>query len=53
MPQLNPNPWFLIMILSWMSLIIITLPKMIKHEPTNPISHLPQEKQTMAWNWPW
>nr|ANH55810.1 ATP synthase F0 subunit 8 [Grandisonia alternans]ANH55847.1 ATP synthase F0 subunit 8 [Grandisonia alternans] len=53
MPQLNPNPWFLIMILSWAILMIITLPKTIKHKPTNPISQLTLEKQTTTWNWPW
>nr|ANH55775.1 ATP synthase F0 subunit 8 [Grandisonia alternans] len=53
MPQLNPNPWFLIMILSWVILMTITLPKTIKHKPTNPISQQTLEKQTMTWNWPW
>nr|ACS37083.1 ATP synthase F0 subunit 8 [Grandisonia alternans]ANH55785.1 ATP synthase F0 subunit 8 [Grandisonia larvata] len=53
MPQLNPNPWFLIMILSWTILMTIMLPKLIKHTPTNPIPQSILHKQIMTWNWPW
>nr|ACS37148.1 ATP synthase F0 subunit 8 [Praslinia cooperi] len=52
MPQLNPNPWFLIMALSWV-ILISTMPKIIKHEPTNPISQPLQQEQYTAWTWPW
>nr|USH58394.1 ATP synthase F0 subunit 8 [Cyclopsitta melanogenia] len=54
MPQLNPNPWFSIMIMSWLTFSLIIQPKMLSFTPTN----LPTNKTLMTtknnpWIWPW
>nr|YP_009944086.1 ATP synthase F0 subunit 8 [Formicarius rufipectus]QOD95930.1 ATP synthase F0 subunit 8 [Formicarius rufipectus] len=54
MPQLNPNPWFFIMLISWLTLSLLLQPKLLAYNPTNS----PRNKTytTMAstpWNWPW
>nr|WMN14138.1 ATP synthase F0 subunit 8 [Diplophos taenia]BBG74400.1 ATPase subunits 8 [Diplophos taenia] len=53
MPQLNPSPWFAILLFSWLVFLIILPPKVLAHtfpgEPT-----LGTEKtKTEPWNWPW
>nr|AEF01355.1 ATPase subunit 8 [Adelomyia melanogenys]AEF01361.1 ATPase subunit 8 [Adelomyia melanogenys]AEF01365.1 ATPase subunit 8 [Adelomyia melanogenys] len=54
MPQLNPNPWLFIMILSWLTFSLIIQPKLLSFTPTN----IPSEKtststKTLPWPWPW
>nr|YP_010230728.1 ATP synthase F0 subunit 8 [Cacatua alba]QSV10405.1 ATP synthase F0 subunit 8 [Cacatua alba] len=54
MPQLNPNPWLSIMIMTWLTLSLIIQPKMLPFTPTNP----PTNKTTLTtktnpWTWPW
>nr|YP_009519835.1 ATP synthase F0 subunit 8 [Picumnus innominatus]ARB52435.1 ATP synthase F0 subunit 8 [Picumnus innominatus] len=54
MPQLNPHPWFFIMILSWLPLTQIIQPKLLSFTHTN----LPSNKaltptKTTPWTWPW
>nr|YP_010238471.1 ATP synthase F0 subunit 8 [Turnix tanki]QTE20527.1 ATP synthase F0 subunit 8 [Turnix tanki] len=54
MPQLNPNPWFLIMLASWLTFSLIIQPKLLSFTSTNPLSnktHMPQK--TSPWTWPW
>nr|YP_007374564.1 ATP synthase F0 subunit 8 [Boulengerula boulengeri]ACS37005.1 ATP synthase F0 subunit 8 [Boulengerula boulengeri] len=54
MPQLNPNPWFMIMIVSWLTLLLILCPKTVKHKPMNTIHHnINDIKHSIPWNWPW
>nr|YP_009271637.1 ATP synthase F0 subunit 8 [Scincella vandenburghi]ANX10361.1 ATP synthase F0 subunit 8 [Scincella vandenburghi] len=54
MPQLNPAPWFFIMLLSWVTLLLIFKMKILfltpLDNPTTP-SHLAHH--TTPWNWPW
>nr|YP_010235115.1 ATP synthase F0 subunit 8 [Streptopelia tranquebarica]QTC30687.1 ATP synthase F0 subunit 8 [Streptopelia tranquebarica] len=54
MPQLNPNPWFSIMLLSWLTFSLIIQPKLLSFTPTNPPSSktLITTKPT-PWAWPW
>nr|AYN73521.1 ATP synthase F0 subunit 8 [Malacoptila fusca] len=54
MPQLNPNPWFYIMLASWTTLAFIIQPKLIAFTSTNPPSDkaAPATK-TSPWSWPW
>nr|YP_003735083.1 ATP synthase F0 subunit 8 [Chimaera fulva]ADI57844.1 ATP synthase F0 subunit 8 [Chimaera fulva] len=54
MPQLNPNPWFLILLFSWAIFLTILPNKINKHTFTNKpmINNLPSPK-TNNWNWPW
>nr|ABQ65592.1 ATP synthase F0 subunit 8 [Phapitreron amethystinus] len=54
MPQLNPNPWFFIMLLSWLTFSLIVQPKLLSFTTTNP----PNNKtlttmKTTPWTWPW
>nr|YP_007624427.1 ATP synthase F0 subunit 8 [Antigone rubicunda]ACN53726.1 ATP synthase F0 subunit 8 [Antigone rubicunda] len=56
MPQLNPNPWFLIMLTSWLIFSLIIQPKLLPFTPTNSPSNLPTSTtitKTMPWTWPW
>nr|YP_009944229.1 ATP synthase F0 subunit 8 [Cinclus mexicanus]QOD96086.1 ATP synthase F0 subunit 8 [Cinclus mexicanus] len=54
MPQLNPGPWFFIMITSWLTLSLIIQPKLVSFISANPPSNLKSETQkTIPWNWPW
>nr|BBK07889.1 ATPase subunit 8 [Cynoglossus robustus]BBK07902.1 ATPase subunit 8 [Cynoglossus interruptus] len=53
MPQLNPNPWFLIWLSSWL-IFLLTMPSLIiMFKPLN----LPAKSQTInplnSWHWPW
>nr|BAX90083.1 ATPase subunit 8 [Peltocephalus dumerilianus] len=54
MPQLNPEPWLLILCTSWLTLITILQPKIKSHLTTN----MTQSKNyktnlTSPWTWPW
>nr|YP_138283.1 ATP synthase F0 subunit 8 [Ichthyophis bannanicus]AAT07877.1 ATP synthase subunit 8 [Ichthyophis bannanicus] len=53
MPQLNPSPWFLIFLLSWVVLTTSIAVKTMKHQPVNDISTENQTKAQSPWNWPW
>nr|BBC28321.1 ATPase subunit 8 [Encrasicholina punctifer]BBC28360.1 ATPase subunit 8 [Encrasicholina punctifer]BBC28373.1 ATPase subunit 8 [Encrasicholina punctifer] len=54
MPQLNPAPWFFILILSWLTFLIILPPKILAHEFTNEPTVMGAEKpKPESWNWPW
>nr|BAU25928.1 ATP synthase F0 subunit 8 [Varanus salvator]BAU25941.1 ATP synthase F0 subunit 8 [Varanus salvator komaini] len=53
MPQLNPNPWFLIMALTWLSLTLLFLTKLLLTTLTNPPSPHLNTPSTPNWTWPW
>nr|UWM72363.1 ATP synthase subunit 8 [Vireo gilvus] len=54
MPQLNPNPWFFIMITSWLTYSLIIQPKILAFTSTNPPTRKePTTSATTPWNWPW
>nr|ABA39013.1 ATP synthase F0 subunit 8 [Parabuteo leucorrhous]ADA58087.1 ATP synthase F0 subunit 8 [Parabuteo leucorrhous]ADA58091.1 ATP synthase F0 subunit 8 [Parabuteo leucorrhous] len=54
MPQLNPTPWFPIMMLSWLTFTLIIQPKLLSFIPTNTPSTMPNTTiHTPSWNWPW
>nr|YP_009034405.1 ATP synthase F0 subunit 8 [Dactyloptena orientalis]BAO84736.1 ATPase subunit 8 [Dactyloptena orientalis] len=54
MPQLNPSPWFLILIFSWLVFLTIIPPKMLSHNllnhpnPSDSVSYSAE-----PWHWPW
>nr|YP_009363992.1 ATP synthase F0 subunit 8 [Hemilepidotus gilberti]APC62403.1 ATP synthase F0 subunit 8 [Hemilepidotus gilberti] len=54
MPQLNPAPWFAILIFSWLVLLVVIPPKVVAHifqnEPTLQGAETPK---TESWIWPW
>nr|YP_009048826.1 ATP synthase F0 subunit 8 [Ixobrychus flavicollis]AHN95893.1 ATP synthase F0 subunit 8 [Ixobrychus flavicollis]AID52452.1 ATP synthase F0 subunit 8 [Ixobrychus flavicollis] len=54
MPQLNPNPWFLIMLVSWAVFSLIIQPKLLSFTTINPFStKLKMTTKTTSWTWPW
>nr|YP_001816860.1 ATP synthase F0 subunit 8 [Arapaima gigas]AAM08973.1 ATPase subunit 8 [Arapaima gigas]AAM08977.1 ATPase subunit 8 [Arapaima gigas]AAM08981.1 ATPase subunit 8 [Arapaima gigas]AAM08985.1 ATPase subunit 8 [Arapaima gigas]AAM08989.1 ATPase subunit 8 [Arapaima gigas] len=54
MPQLNPTPWFLVLLFSWMVLLVIIPPKVMHHHFTgDPTHHSAKEQTQTPWNWPW
>nr|YP_010234376.1 ATP synthase F0 subunit 8 [Gallotia atlantica]QTA72529.1 ATP synthase F0 subunit 8 [Gallotia atlantica] len=53
MPQLNPTPWFLIFVLTWTTLLIIMLPKILNLFPTTQATYNQKNNFTTNWNWPW
>nr|YP_010248599.1 ATP synthase F0 subunit 8 [Abramites hypselonotus]QTS03710.1 ATP synthase F0 subunit 8 [Abramites hypselonotus] len=54
MPQLNPSPWFMILLFSWLVLITIIPLKIMKHTITNdPTMLAAMQPEIEPWNWPW
>nr|YP_006883750.1 ATP synthase F0 subunit 8 [Gnorimopsar chopi]AFS65695.1 ATP synthase F0 subunit 8 [Gnorimopsar chopi] len=54
MPQLNPNPWFFIMLTSWLTFSLIIQPKILTFVSMNPPSKKPPAApSTTPWTWPW
>nr|WNH20975.1 ATP synthase F0 subunit 8 [Gymnothorax zonipectis] len=54
MPQLNPNPWFMILVFSWLVFILIAPTKVMSHTFNNEPNPRTTETTTAnPWNWPW
>ncbi|YP_009057580.1 ATP synthase F0 subunit 8 (mitochondrion) [Passer montanus] len=54
MPQLNPNPWFFIMLSSWLTFSLIIQPKLLSFVSMNPPSRKSTTiPNTTPWTWPW
>nr|BAV71423.1 ATPase subunit 8 [Eirmotus octozona] len=54
MPQLNPGPWFAILMFSWLVFLIILPNKILNHTPPNEPTPINAKKhKTESWNWPW
>nr|AAM70750.1 ATP synthase 8 [Pheucticus ludovicianus] len=54
MPQLNPNPWFFIMLISWVTYSMIIQPKILTFVSMNSPSNKPlATPKTTPWPWPW
>nr|ADL09088.1 ATP synthase F0 subunit 8 [Turtur tympanistria] len=54
MPQLNPNPWFFIMLLSWLAFSLMIQPKLLSFTTTNsPSNKSLVITKTAPWTWPW
>nr|ABS00701.1 ATPase subunit 8 [Aplonis minor]ABS00703.1 ATPase subunit 8 [Aplonis panayensis] len=54
MPQLNPGPWFFIMLTSWLTFSLIIQPKLLSFITMNPPSNkTPETPKTTPWTWPW
>nr|AAU20647.1 ATP synthase F0 subunit 8 [Nototriton abscondens] len=52
MPQLNPGPWFLIMLMSWFIYMII-MPKTQDMNMLNEPNMKNDKSNTQPWHWPW
>nr|YP_010691201.1 ATP synthase F0 subunit 8 [Stercorarius skua]WBU93302.1 ATP synthase F0 subunit 8 [Stercorarius pomarinus]ABD58887.1 ATP synthase F0 subunit 8 [Stercorarius skua]WBU93328.1 ATP synthase F0 subunit 8 [Stercorarius skua]WBU93406.1 ATP synthase F0 subunit 8 [Stercorarius skua]WBU93419.1 ATP synthase F0 subunit 8 [Stercorarius pomarinus] len=56
MPQLNPNPWFLIMLAAWLIFTLTIQPKLLSFTSTNLPSNsnkTPMTTKITPWTWPW
>nr|YP_009368339.1 ATP synthase F0 subunit 8 [Gallinago stenura]ARK36833.1 ATP synthase F0 subunit 8 [Gallinago stenura]ASS30590.1 ATP synthase F0 subunit 8 [Gallinago stenura] len=54
MPQLNPNPWFFIMLMSWLTFSLLIQPKLLSLTSTNtPTNKTTTTTKTTSWTWPW
>nr|BBH37205.1 ATPase subunit 8 [Priolepis semidoliata] len=54
MPQLNPAPWFSILVFSWLVIFILVLPLTLAHTTNNePSTQNPSTLKTQPWTWPW
>nr|YP_002265631.1 ATP synthase F0 subunit 8 [Chilomycterus reticulatus]WMI34940.1 ATP synthase F0 subunit 8 [Chilomycterus reticulatus]WNH18621.1 ATP synthase F0 subunit 8 [Chilomycterus schoepfii]BAG72064.1 ATPase subunit 8 [Chilomycterus reticulatus]BDD17443.1 ATP synthase F0 subunit 8 [Chilomycterus reticulatus] len=54
MPQLNPAPWFAILVFSWLVFLTILPPKILAHSfPNEPTTQSAEKPKTESWTWPW
>nr|YP_009348947.1 ATPase subunit 8 [Semotilus atromaculatus]AUW54347.1 ATP synthase F0 subunit 8 [Semotilus atromaculatus]AUW54360.1 ATP synthase F0 subunit 8 [Semotilus atromaculatus]UZC54326.1 ATP synthase F0 subunit 8 [Semotilus atromaculatus]UZC54337.1 ATP synthase F0 subunit 8 [Semotilus atromaculatus]UZC54412.1 ATP synthase F0 subunit 8 [Semotilus atromaculatus] len=54
MPQLSPDPWFAILVFSWITFITIIPTKILNHTaPNEPTPMSEETHKTESWDWPW
>nr|AKJ76918.1 ATP synthase F0 subunit 8 [Uma notata] len=54
MPQLNPSPWFLILLMTWAMLMVVFLNKTLNLIlPNSPTKQESETKHLTPWTWPW
>nr|YP_001491426.1 ATP synthase F0 subunit 8 [Doederleinia berycoides]BAF51950.1 ATPase subunit 8 [Doederleinia berycoides] len=54
MPQLNPVPWFAILMFSWLIFLTVVPPKVLGHVSLNDfVLQSIKAFKTASWNWPW
>nr|AEC33127.1 ATP synthase F0 subunit 8 [Calyptocephallela gayi] len=53
MPQLNPNPWLMILLFSWVILTTLALTKITNFKDLNDPSAKPFKGPNTPWTWPW
>nr|YP_010385301.1 ATP synthase F0 subunit 8 [Squatina aculeata]UAV85060.1 ATP synthase F0 subunit 8 [Squatina aculeata]UPM52002.1 ATP synthase F0 subunit 8 [Squatina aculeata] len=54
MPQLNPSPWFLILMFSWIFFLVVLPKKVTKHSFNDkPTPKNTEKLKPEPWNWPW
>nr|AFY11273.1 ATPase subunit 8 [Centromochlus existimatus] len=54
MPQLNPAPWFAILVFSWLVFLTVVPQKVLNHSFTNEITTMSTKPhKSNIWNWPW
>nr|WNH23783.1 ATP synthase F0 subunit 8 [Callechelys marmorata] len=54
MPQLNPTPWFMILVFSWVVFLTIIPTKIMGHTFNNdPNPQATKKPQLNSWTWPW
>nr|YP_009178012.1 ATP synthase F0 subunit 8 [Paracheirodon innesi]AJW75303.1 ATP synthase F0 subunit 8 [Paracheirodon innesi]ALN96902.1 ATP synthase F0 subunit 8 [Paracheirodon innesi]BAK42229.1 ATPase subunit 8 [Paracheirodon innesi] len=54
MPQLILNPWFFILVVSWLIFLTIIPSKIMKHYFNNePETSTTRKPKTHAWDWTW
>nr|AMO26102.1 ATP synthase F0 subunit 8 [Acanthurus nigrofuscus]WCJ44971.1 ATP synthase F0 subunit 8 [Acanthurus nigrofuscus] len=54
MPQLNPAPWFAILVFSWLVFLTVLPPKVLAHSsPNEPVAQSMEKLKTEPWTWSW
>nr|UDF87692.1 ATP synthase F0 subunit 8 [Gymnura altavela]WNH19778.1 ATP synthase F0 subunit 8 [Gymnura altavela] len=54
MPQLNPAPWFLIFLFTWIFFLAVMPGKIMSYLLNNaPTPKNAQKSKVAPWNWPW
>nr|YP_009380051.1 ATP synthase F0 subunit 8 [Lepidotrigla microptera]ARS00732.1 ATP synthase F0 subunit 8 [Lepidotrigla microptera] len=54
MPQLNPAPWFAILVFTWLIFLTVIPPKITAHIfPNDPTLQSTEKPMTEHWTWPW
>nr|AAK71769.1 ATP synthase 8 [Enteromius paludinosus] len=54
MPQLDPGPWFMILVFSWLVFLIIIPNKVSNYASPNELIPVDAgEHKTESWDWPW
>nr|WNH22366.1 ATP synthase F0 subunit 8 [Callionymus bairdi] len=55
MPQLNPAPWFLILVFSWLVFLAFIPTKIMSHNFPNKLTPFETKKASpkTSWTWPW
>nr|WNH23055.1 ATP synthase F0 subunit 8 [Bothus maculiferus] len=54
MPQLNPAPWLLVLLFSWLIFLTIIPYKVLDHTtPNEPAARGTQLLHKTTWTWPW
>nr|ADE18796.1 ATPase-8 [Heloderma suspectum] len=53
MPQLNPSPWFYILMSAWISLFTLVFTKILYISHNNPMTLNTYKYKSDPWIWPW
>nr|YP_001650766.1 ATP synthase F0 subunit 8 [Solenostomus cyanopterus]BAF74890.1 ATPase subunit 8 [Solenostomus cyanopterus]BBU25687.1 ATPase subunit 8 [Solenostomus cyanopterus] len=54
MPQLNPAPWMMILVTSWVIFLAFMPLKILSHSfSPQPSTQATQTTENKHWNWPW
>nr|BBB04433.1 ATPase subunits 8 [Ratabulus megacephalus]BBM90021.1 ATPase subunits 8 [Ratabulus megacephalus] len=54
MPQLNPGPWFAILLYAWLIFVVVIPSKVMAHlYPNDPAYQNAKNSPTPPWSWPW
>nr|QUJ18492.1 ATP synthase protein 8 [Pomacentrus milleri] len=54
MPQLNPEPWFAILVFSWLIFLTVIPPKVLAYtSPNDPTHQSAGKPEADPWTWPW
>nr|YP_009155360.1 ATP synthase F0 subunit 8 [Rhacophorus dennysi]AIU99182.1 ATP synthase F0 subunit 8 [Rhacophorus dennysi]ARO35602.1 ATP synthase F0 subunit 8 [Rhacophorus dennysi]UAJ48176.1 ATP synthase F0 subunit 8 [Rhacophorus sp.] len=53
MPQLIPEPWFFIFLISWLILLLVSPSKIINYLNLNKPNSKLSKVSNNSWTWPW
>nr|AGN71260.1 ATP synthase F0 subunit 8 [Amnirana albolabris] len=53
MPQLNPTPWLLYLLLAWLILLFLSPNKILGHINLNQPNPKTAKLANFMWTWPW